>query len=124
MLRSGSSPSSKGLEVVADQLIETLSQRTGRPPGSSNCLFVDRTGDVHGHRIRAQGCCVTRAPLETRVHGRLELPAWDRPGLFELGRSVAPLVPKKLFQVQDRSNWEWGRSEMAQRNLYSPDRRL
>jgi hypothetical protein len=78
--------SSKGLEVVADQLVETLSQRTGRPPGSSNYLFVDRKGDVHGHRIRAQGCCVTRAPLETRVHGRLEVPAWDRPGLFELGK--------------------------------------
>src|ERR1700730_5933748 len=70
--------SSKGLEVVADQLVETLSQRTGRPPGSSNCLFVDRKGDVHGHSICAQGCCVKRAPLETRVHGRLEVPAWDR----------------------------------------------
>jgi hypothetical protein len=66
--------SSKGLEVVADQLVEALSQRTGRPPGSSNCLFVDRKGDIHGHSICAQGCCAkpgsASAPPETRVHCR------------------------------------------------------
>jgi len=59
-------PSSESLEVVADQLVETLSQRTGRPPGSSNCLFVDRKGDVHEHSICAQGCCVNPHPPLTQ----------------------------------------------------------
>jgi hypothetical protein len=48
----------KLLEVVADQLVETLAQGLGFLPGASDQLLVNREGHIHQHSICAHLGCV------------------------------------------------------------------
>ena len=116
--------SSKGLEVVADQLVALFrSARAVLRVRATVCSSIERVTFMDTVKVRKDA--VSRA-LRWRpafMDGS-KCPPGTALGCSSSVRSVAPLVPKRLFQVQDRSNWEWGRSEMAQRNLYSPDRRL
>ena len=53
----------QGLQVIADELIETLPKRLCLLASASHGLLINGEGDVHIHSICANVCCVNVYPV-------------------------------------------------------------